>query len=130
MGHATFAHAVNTWIYPNASRSSGYGSTISYISGDYLGDVFVVSPPAPSCNTGTHIHVEARSSHDYGGIWEWRSNEGPDAFDFPSAQVHGGNGAYGAFATPDDTSWGQVVGYIGGSTYSPAMWDNVFYSDH
>jgi hypothetical protein len=35
-----------------------------------------------------------------------------------------------ALASADDTTWGQVVGYIGGSTYSPAMWDNVFYSDH
>lgn len=39
-------------------------------------------------------------------------------------------GGYPAFGTSDSATWGQLVGHVGGGTYSQYMGDNPFYGDH
>jgi hypothetical protein len=129
MGHLTsWNQSVGTYINPNTSRSSGGGSTISYISGVYIGDTYAGSG---GCSSGTHAHVEGVTYHGYGAQYEWHG-EGPDMFDYDSSasanwHVHGCKtvslcGAYPAFSTWDDTTFGTVVGFLGGATSNANMW--------
>jgi hypothetical protein len=128
VGYQTIGHAVNwaystgSWIYPNASRSLPEGGTVSYVDGAYIGDTYQGSPV--SCNGGTHLHLEAYSAHDYGAQYEWHG-EGPESFNYSTAHLHQ------SWPSPwDDATWGTVMGFVGGGSYSVSMWDNPNYAGH
>ncbi len=130
LGHLTsWANPVGSYIYPNASRPSGGGGTISYFSGLWIADVYNGSG---ACSGGAHVHLEGLAYHGYGSQYEWRG-EGPDYFDYPSRHVHGCQGICGSdapFSSWSDTTRGTVVGFLGGANSVPNMWDNPNYSGY
>jgi len=139
LGYVTFAHGhqwtrtPGQYIYANASRPINGGSgTVYYVSNFQLGNVYPYpdTGSSPVCSFGAHSHVELLTSHSWGAMYEWRSDEGPDWFQ--DYDVHGptGLGNFAAFSPGSTMSTSRIIGFLGGNTTSRAVWDNPHYSGY
>ena len=136
VGYLWFAHlnfsysTVGTFIYPNASRPQDGGTgTVYYVSPTSIGSVYPGGDTVnPKCSDGAHSHMEWYSNHSWGAPYEWHSTLGPDYFyDY---HVHGGGGVEPAFSSASTMNTSRVVGFVGGGTTSPAMWENPYHAGY
>jgi hypothetical protein len=118
-------------IPPNASYPNPDGSgTVYWLNGATVGTIYnMADSGSPKCSDGPHTHLEFYSSHAWGLTYEWHSSGGPDSYHglwFNPDHIH--SSSYGGGS--DSVSQGQILGFVGGGSTLPWMYDNPNHSGH
>lgn len=129
----------NTWIYPNATTPSPWGSgNVHWPAGITIGQVYnggdIYSLAQGGCSSGAHTHIEFYSSHEMGAYYEWHAAAGPDSYNYypyspPGPHVHQG-WDYGLPQANDPIGYAYTVGWLGGSSALYWMLDNPYFGNH